>query len=282
MSPRIKERWQVEMVGEGGTERWFPQKSGLGVISSYSEAAVTPHSYPPQAQSSWFPSISQPDRGPLSAVHITLDPHTANPWLILSEDRRQVRLGDSQQEVPESEDRFDSYPMVLGSQCFDSGKVYWEVDVQERRPGTWVFVETLCKGRGNFCSAPKRASGQFGCGTNKDMRLAPAPRLPSTFRCLHAELGSSWTMRPALSPSTTALTMAPSSLPSLNVPSPDLCGPSSVPVLMIEEEMQPLLSSVHWRWDGRDPLTCGGTLDTNTPPLVPFLATDPASFPQEL
>ncbi|PNJ24984.1 TRIM21 isoform 3, partial [Pongo abelii] len=60
------------------------------------------------------------------AVHITLDPDTANPWLILSEDRRQVRLGDSQQSIPGNEKRFDSYPMVLGAQHFHSGKHYWE------------------------------------------------------------------------------------------------------------------------------------------------------------
>ncbi|XP_044785366.2 E3 ubiquitin-protein ligase TRIM21 isoform X3 [Bubalus bubalis] len=62
-------------------------------------------------------------------VHITLDPQTANPWLILSENRRQVRLANTRQEVPENEERFDTYPMVLGAQRFDSGKVYWEVDV---------------------------------------------------------------------------------------------------------------------------------------------------------
>ncbi|KAB1271898.1 E3 ubiquitin-protein ligase TRIM21 [Camelus dromedarius] len=60
-------------------------------------------------------------------VHITLDPRTANPWLILSENRREVRFGDIQQKVPENEERFDTYPMVLGFQCFDSGKLYWEV-----------------------------------------------------------------------------------------------------------------------------------------------------------
>ncbi|XP_036991630.2 E3 ubiquitin-protein ligase TRIM21 isoform X2 [Artibeus jamaicensis] len=62
-------------------------------------------------------------------VHITLDPHTAHPWLIISEDQRQVRLGDTQKKLPENEERFDTYPMVLGTQRFDSGKLYWEVDV---------------------------------------------------------------------------------------------------------------------------------------------------------
>ncbi|CAD7692166.1 unnamed protein product [Nyctereutes procyonoides] len=56
-------------------------------------------------------------------LHVTLDPHTANPWLILSEDWRQVRLGDSQQEVPENESRFDMYPMVdvRGKEAWDLG-----------------------------------------------------------------------------------------------------------------------------------------------------------------
>lgn len=144
-----------------------------------------------------------------------------------------------------------------------------------------MFVETLCKGRGNFRSARRRASGQFGCGTNKNMRLAPASRLPSTFRSLHAKLGFSWTMRPALSPSITSLTMAPSSIPSLNVPLLNLYGPSSVLVLMMEEEMQLLLSSVLWRWGDRDPLTCCGILWIPIPLLlVPFSATDPPHFPR--
>lgn len=178
MSPRIKERWQVEMVGEGGTERWFPQKSGLGVISSYSEAAVTPHSYPPQAQSSWFPSISQPDRGPLSAVHITLDPHTANPWLILSEDRRQVRLGDSQQEVPESEDRFDSYPMVLGSQCFDSGKVYWEVDVTGKEAWDLGVCRDSVQRKGQFLLSPEEGFWTIWLWNEQRYEAGTCPQTP--------------------------------------------------------------------------------------------------------
>lgn len=65
----------------------------------------------------------------MCGVHITLDEDTANQWLVLSEDRRQVKFGDSRQPVPENEERFDNYPMVLGAQSFNSGKFYWEVDV---------------------------------------------------------------------------------------------------------------------------------------------------------
>lgn len=145
-----------------------------------------------------------------------------------------------------------------------TGRLMW----RERRPGTWVFVETLCRGRGILYSAPWMASGQFGCGRKKNMRLAPARRLHSTSRCLHAKLGSSWTMRPVLSPSTTSLTMAHSSTPSQNVPSRDPCGLSSILVSMMAEETRPLWPSVLWGWHDREPLTVDGSLWTLTPPLL--------------
>ncbi|XP_072825445.1 E3 ubiquitin-protein ligase TRIM21 isoform X1 [Vicugna pacos] len=92
--------------------------------------------------------------GPLSAVHITLDPCTANPWLILSENRREVRFGDIQQKVPENEERFDTYPMVLGFQCFDSGKLYWEVDVTGKEAWDLGVCRDSVRRKGHFMLNP--------------------------------------------------------------------------------------------------------------------------------
>ncbi|NXN55710.1 TRI15 protein, partial [Rynchops niger] len=49
-------------------------------------------------------------------VKVTLDPETASPYLILSKDRRTVRLGDGQEDLPDTPKRFTGSPSVLGCQ----------------------------------------------------------------------------------------------------------------------------------------------------------------------
>ncbi|XP_047444526.1 E3 ubiquitin-protein ligase TRIM21-like [Mugil cephalus] len=63
------------------------------------------------------------------AVDVILEPHTANPWLILSEDGKQVRCGEVRRNLPDNEERFSLYANVLAQQTFSSGRFYYEVQV---------------------------------------------------------------------------------------------------------------------------------------------------------
>ncbi|XP_050956603.1 zinc-binding protein A33-like [Labeo rohita] len=64
------------------------------------------------------------------AVDVTLDPDTAHPSLILSDDGKQVSKGDIKQDVPENPKRFDVCVCVLAKQGFSSGRFYYEVQVK--------------------------------------------------------------------------------------------------------------------------------------------------------
>ncbi|XP_044838017.1 zinc finger protein RFP-like [Mauremys mutica] len=74
--------------------------------------------------------------GAHTQANVTLDPDTAHPNLVLSEDLRSVKWEEIQQDLPDNPERFDTEPSVLGWEGFTLGRHCWEVEVGDR--GGWV------------------------------------------------------------------------------------------------------------------------------------------------
>ncbi|XP_046907245.1 E3 ubiquitin-protein ligase TRIM39-like [Hypomesus transpacificus] len=89
------------------------------------------------------------------AVDVTLDPDTACPYLILSEDGKQVRDGDIELDLPDNPERFDSCPCVLGKQGFSSRRFYYEVQVEGKTEWGLGVVRESINRKGQITLSPE-------------------------------------------------------------------------------------------------------------------------------
>ncbi|KAL6106234.1 trim39 [Pungitius sinensis] len=90
-----------------------------------------------------------------SAVDVTLDPDTAHPYLILSDDGKQVKLGDVKKNLPDNPERFNFHVVVLGKQSFSSGRFYYEVQVKGKTDWWLGVVRESINRKGIISASPQ-------------------------------------------------------------------------------------------------------------------------------
>uniref|UniRef100_A0A8C6SX75 Uncharacterized protein n=1 Tax=Neogobius melanostomus TaxID=47308 RepID=A0A8C6SX75_9GOBI len=115
------------------------------------------------------------------AVDVTLDPDTAHPNLVLSEDLKQVHDTDVKKKLPDSPQRFDYCIMVLGKQSFSSGRFYFEVQVKGKTDWTLGVARESVNRKEKITANPKnglwtivlRNRDQYKACTDPSVPLSP-------------------------------------------------------------------------------------------------------------
>ncbi|XP_044198524.1 E3 ubiquitin-protein ligase TRIM21-like [Thunnus albacares] len=114
------------------------------------------------------------------AVDVTLDPDTANPELILSDDEKQVNHGDVKKNLPDNPERFSFCYCVLGKQSFSSGRFYFEVQVKRKTKWDLGVVRESINRKGkinmspkdNYCAIWLRNGNEYKAGNNPPVHLS--------------------------------------------------------------------------------------------------------------
>ncbi|XP_072543278.1 E3 ubiquitin-protein ligase TRIM39-like isoform X2 [Salminus brasiliensis] len=128
------------------------------------------------------------------AVDVTLDADTANPFLILSHDGKQVTCGDkqvwlSETNVSDSPERFDLCPGVLGKEGFSSGRFYYEVQVKRKTKWTLGVTRESSNRKGKFTVDPEHGYWTVWLRNNTEYRALDYPRIPLSLKQAPQKVG---------------------------------------------------------------------------------------------
>ncbi|XP_059208086.1 E3 ubiquitin-protein ligase TRIM21-like [Centropristis striata] len=125
----------------------------------------------------------------LYAVDVTFDPDTANPWLVLSEDGKQVTCGEVFKILPNNPERFSLYASVLGKQSFTSGRFYYEVQIRGKPKWDLGVVQESINRKGQMTMSPQNGYWTISLRNENEYKALADPRVPLSLRSEPEKVG---------------------------------------------------------------------------------------------
>ncbi|XP_075939500.1 bloodthirsty-related gene family, member 30 [Anarhichas minor] len=123
-----------------------------------------------------FKPVSGQKKARVYMEDVTLNPVTAYPFLILSEDRKQVKRGEKLQFYRNSQQRFDVWSCVIAKENFSTGRHYWEVFVGDNKDWKLGVVSESAPRKGLFDMSP--SNGYYALWwSGSQMRALTTPPL---------------------------------------------------------------------------------------------------------
>ncbi|XP_060771694.1 E3 ubiquitin-protein ligase TRIM69-like [Neoarius graeffei] len=123
------------------------------------------------------------------AVDVTLDPDTANPSLILSDDGKQVTCGDKRQNLPDNPERFDRCVCVLGKEGFSSGRFYYEVQVRGKTKWTLGVARESINRKGEITASPEDGYWSVWLRNETEYRACDSPSVSLSLKRAPQKVG---------------------------------------------------------------------------------------------
>uniref|UniRef100_A0A8C1C7R5 E3 ubiquitin-protein ligase TRIM39-like n=1 Tax=Cyprinus carpio carpio TaxID=630221 RepID=A0A8C1C7R5_CYPCA len=123
------------------------------------------------------------------AVDVTLDPDTAQPELILSDDGKQVRDGDIRQKLPDTPERFDTCPDVLGKEGFSSGRFYFEVQVKGKTDWDLGVARESINRKGMITARPSDGQWTVALRNRDEYKACAGPSVSLSLRVKPQRVG---------------------------------------------------------------------------------------------
>uniref|UniRef100_A0AAR2KXQ4 E3 ubiquitin-protein ligase TRIM39-like n=1 Tax=Pygocentrus nattereri TaxID=42514 RepID=A0AAR2KXQ4_PYGNA len=123
------------------------------------------------------------------AVDVTLDPDTANPYLILSDDGKQVTHGKKRQKLPKNANRFNRCDCVLGREGFSSGRFYYEVQVSGKTEWDFGVARRSIKRKGDITLSPEDGYWTVSLTDETEYEALDSQRVPLSLKQAPQKVG---------------------------------------------------------------------------------------------